>query len=101
MFCFGYPKHSSRRRLLQSLELRPFTESTITDGARLEASKIFTKQILLKNKISSESLKQEIIRLNQTNLTDKWQPKLSNNLREVIEKAAGVAHRYQYWSERL
>jgi DNA-binding IclR family transcriptional regulator len=26
-----------RRRLLQSLELRPFTESTITDGARLEA----------------------------------------------------------------
>ena len=26
-----------RRRLLQSLELRPFTESTITDGVRLEA----------------------------------------------------------------
>src|SRR3989338_7872782 len=56
----------------------------------------FASEILLKNKVSNETIKQEIIRINLGSITDKWQPKLSNNLREVIEKAAVTAHKYQY-----
>ncbi len=56
----------------------------------------FASEILLKNKISPEMVKQEIIRMNQNHISDKWQPKLSNNLREIIEKSAIIASRYQY-----
>ncbi|MEO8065630.1 MAG: ATP-dependent Clp protease ATP-binding subunit [Candidatus Doudnabacteria bacterium] len=62
----------------------------------VEEKASFASEILLKSKVSGEIIKQEIIRLNQFNISDKWQPKLSNNLREVIEKAAIVASRYQY-----
>src|SRR6185295_3871026 len=62
----------------------------------VEEKASFASEILLKNKISPEIIKQEIIRLNQNNLSDTWQPKLSNNLREGREKAAIVASRYQY-----
>src|SRR3989338_4164536 len=56
----------------------------------------FASEILLKNKVSNETIKQEIIRINMGSITDKWQPKPSNNLREAIEKAAVTAHKYQY-----
>ncbi|MBI2356233.1 MAG: ATP-dependent Clp protease ATP-binding subunit [Candidatus Doudnabacteria bacterium] len=57
----------------------------------------FASEILLKNKITPEMVKTEIIRMNQPHLiSSDAQPKLSNNLREVIEKAAIVATRYQY-----
>jgi ATP-dependent Clp protease ATP-binding subunit ClpC len=62
----------------------------------VEETASFASEILLKNKVSPEIIKQEIIRLNQNHLSGSWQPKLSNNLREVIEKAAITAHRYQY-----
>ncbi len=62
----------------------------------VEEKASFASEILLKNKVSSETIRNEIIRMNQNNISDKWQPKLSNNLREVIEKAAIVASRYQY-----
>ncbi len=62
----------------------------------VEEKASFASEILLKNKVSSEIIKQELIRMNEYHLSDKWQPKLSNNLREVIEKAAIVASRYQY-----
>lgn len=56
----------------------------------------FASEILLKNKVTPEMVKQEIIRMNINNHQDKWQPKLSNNLREIIEKSAIIASRYQY-----
>lgn len=56
----------------------------------------FASEILLKNKITPEMVKEEIIRMNQNSFSDKWQPKLSNNLREIIEKSAIIASRYQY-----
>ncbi len=62
----------------------------------VEEKASFAAEILMKNKVTSESVKNEIIRMNQNNISDKWQPKLSNNLREVIEKAAIIASRYQY-----
>jgi ATP-dependent Clp protease ATP-binding subunit ClpC len=62
----------------------------------VEEKASFASEILLKNKVSSETVRQEIIRMNQNHISDKWQPKLSNNLREVIEKAAIIASRYQY-----
>jgi ATP-dependent Clp protease ATP-binding subunit ClpC len=62
----------------------------------VEEKASFASEILLKNKISSEAIKQEIIRMNTNHISDKWQPKLSVNLREVIEKAAIIASRYQY-----
>lgn len=56
----------------------------------------FASEILIKNKISSEVVKQEIVRLNENHYSEKWQPHLTNNLREIIEKAAIIASRYQY-----
>lgn len=57
----------------------------------------FASEILLKNKVTPEMVRSEIVRMNQLHIrsTD-GQPKLSNNLREVIEKAAIAATRYQY-----
>ncbi len=62
----------------------------------VEEKASFAAEILMKNKVNSDNVKDEIIRLNANSLSDKWQPKLSNNLREVIEKAAIIASRYQY-----
>src|SRR5258708_1343925 len=62
----------------------------------VEEKASFASEILLKNRVSPETIKQEIIRMNLNNTSDKWQPKLSSNLREVIEKAAIIASRYQY-----
>jgi ATP-dependent Clp protease ATP-binding subunit ClpC len=62
----------------------------------VEEKASFAAEILLKNKVTPETVKTEIIRMNTNNHSDKWQPKLSNNLREVIEKAAIIASRYQY-----
>ena len=56
----------------------------------------FASEILLKNKITPEQVKHEIIKMNENRLSEKWQPKLSENLREIIEKSAIIASRYQY-----
>ena len=56
----------------------------------------FASEILLKNKITPEMVKQEVIRMNENHFSDKWQPKLSNNLREIIEQSAIIASKYQY-----
>ncbi|MDP4000727.1 MAG: ATP-dependent Clp protease ATP-binding subunit [bacterium] len=59
----------------------------------------FASEILFKNKVTPETVKQEVTRLNNydpnSDLTAP-QSKLSNNLKEVLEKAAIVATRYQY-----
>jgi ATP-dependent Clp protease ATP-binding subunit ClpC len=62
----------------------------------LEETSSFASEILQKNKVTPELVRQEIIRLNQNHLSEKWAPKLSNNLREIIEKSAIVASRYKY-----
>lgn len=57
----------------------------------------FAAEILLKNKVTPEMIRAEIVRMNQLRLKlEEPGQKLSNNLREVIEKAAIVATRYQY-----
>ncbi|MBI3952398.1 MAG: ATP-dependent Clp protease ATP-binding subunit [Candidatus Doudnabacteria bacterium] len=62
----------------------------------LQEDSSFASELLRKNRITSEFIRQEIVKLNQNNISDKWQPRLTNNLREVIEKSAIVASRYQY-----
>src|SRR3989338_4296315 len=62
----------------------------------LEEKASFASEILLKNKVSSEIIRSEIIRMNQGSIAGKWQATLSNSRREVIEKAAIVAHKHQY-----
>src|SRR3989344_4151191 len=62
----------------------------------IEEKASFASEILLKNKVNAEIIREEIIRLNQNNKADKGQPNLSAGLKEVIEKAAIVASRYQY-----
>lgn len=57
----------------------------------------FASEILLKSKVTPDTVRTEIVRLNQfRQLPLEGQPKLSNNLREIIEKAAIIATRYQY-----
>ncbi len=62
----------------------------------LEETSSFGSEILQKNKVTADIVKEEIIRMNFTSISEKWQPKLSNNLREIIEKSAIVASRYKY-----
>lgn len=62
----------------------------------IEELSSFASEILLKSKISPETVKDEIVRRNETRMTDNWQPKLTTDLREIIEKSAIVASKYQY-----
>jgi ATP-dependent Clp protease ATP-binding subunit ClpC len=56
----------------------------------------FGAEILEKNKISLDTVKQQIIKMNTNFTTDKWTPSLSRNLKEIIEKSAIIASRYKY-----
>jgi len=62
----------------------------------IEEKASFASEILLKNKVTPELIRTEIVRGNLNSVVPIWQPKLSSNLKEVIEKAATIAHRYQY-----
>jgi ATP-dependent Clp protease ATP-binding subunit ClpC len=62
----------------------------------IEEISSFASEILLKNKITPEMVREEIVRMNENRLSDKWQPKLTTDLREIIEKSAIVASKYQY-----
>ncbi len=62
----------------------------------IEEISSFASEILLKNKITPEMVRQEIVRMNESRTSDKWQPKLTTDLREVIEKSAIIASKYQY-----
>ncbi len=56
----------------------------------------FAAEVLLKNKIGLQVIKEELLKVNQNHLTDNWKPLLSDNLKNSIEKAAIIASRYQY-----
>ncbi|MGE5297791.1 MAG: ATP-dependent Clp protease ATP-binding subunit [Acidobacteriaceae bacterium] len=62
----------------------------------LEENSSFGAEILQKNKVTADTVKQEVLRLNRSQTPDKWQPNLSSNLREIIEKSAIIASRYKY-----
>lgn len=62
----------------------------------VEEKSSFASEILHKNRVTPQIVKEETQRMNQGHISEHWEPKLSNNLREIIEKAAIVAHRYQY-----
>jgi ATP-dependent Clp protease ATP-binding subunit ClpC len=62
----------------------------------IEEISSFASEILLKSKITPEVVRAEIVRMNETRLSDKWQPKLTTDLREIIEKSAIIASKYQY-----
>ena len=56
----------------------------------------FAAEVLLKNNINVAIIKEELIKVNQGHLTDKWKPVLSENIKQAIERAAIIATRYQY-----
>jgi ATP-dependent Clp protease ATP-binding subunit ClpC len=56
----------------------------------------FASEILLKNKITPETIRTEVIELNKLKTPATHDHKLTNNLKEIIEKSAIVATRYQY-----
>lgn len=62
----------------------------------IEEISSFASEILLKSKITPEIVRAEIVRMNETRLADNWQPKLTSDLREIIEKSAIIASKYQY-----
>lgn len=62
----------------------------------VEEKASFASEILLKNKLTSEIVRAEVMRANESGVVPTWLPQLSNNLKEVIEKAATVAHKYRY-----
>jgi ATP-dependent Clp protease ATP-binding subunit ClpC len=62
----------------------------------LDESSSFAAEILQKNKATAEVVKNEVVRINAGRIVDVWVPKLSNNLKEVIEKSAIVASKYKY-----
>lgn len=62
----------------------------------IEEISSFASEILLKNKLTAQMVKSEIIRMNSGHMAEKWTPKLTTDLREIIEKSAIVASTYQY-----
>ncbi len=62
----------------------------------IEEISSFASEILLKNKVTAEMVRDEIVRMNENRTSDKWQPKLTTDLREIIEKSAIIASKYQY-----
>ncbi|MBX4188164.1 MAG: ATP-dependent Clp protease ATP-binding subunit [Candidatus Doudnabacteria bacterium] len=62
----------------------------------IEEISSFASEILLKNKVTPEMVRDEIIRLNESRVSEKWLPKLTTDLREIIEKSAIIASKYQY-----
>ncbi len=56
----------------------------------------FAAEVLLKSNINVAVIKEELGKVNQGHLTDKWKPVLSENIKQSIERAAIVATRYQY-----
>lgn len=62
----------------------------------IEEISSFASEILIKNKVTPEMVREEIVRMNASRLSDTWQPKLTSDLREIIEKSAIIASKYQY-----
>jgi ATP-dependent Clp protease ATP-binding subunit ClpC len=62
----------------------------------IEEISSFASEILVKNKVTPEMVREEIVHMNLGRTSDKWQPKLTGDLREIIEKSAIVASKYQY-----
>lgn len=56
----------------------------------------FAAEVLLKNNISLDIIKDELQKVNQNHTTDHWKPILSENLKQTIEKSAVIASKYQY-----
>lgn len=62
----------------------------------MEEKSSFASEILLKNKITVQFVRSELIRLNSQHIREKWESRLTNNFKEILEKAAIVAARFQY-----
>ncbi|OGE74515.1 MAG: hypothetical protein A3K06_03035, partial [Candidatus Doudnabacteria bacterium RIFCSPHIGHO2_01_52_17] len=56
----------------------------------------FASEVLLKNRISPESIRLELIHRSYQSDGSPWRPQLSENLRLVLEKSAIIASRHQY-----
>ncbi len=59
----------------------------------------FASEVLLKNRLSKEALKLELLRgltIAQNPEGKPWQPQLSQDLRSTLEKAAVIASKYEY-----
>lgn len=62
----------------------------------IEEISSFASEILIKNKITPEMVRAEIVRMNQNQISETWQPRLTSDLREIIEKSAIIASKYEY-----
>lgn len=62
----------------------------------IEEISSFASEILIKNKVTPEMVREEIVRMNLNRISESWQPKLTSDLREIIEKSAIIATKYQY-----
>jgi len=56
----------------------------------------FASEVLLKNRVSAETIRLELLRRNYQPAGEIWRPKLSENLRLILEKSSIIASRYQY-----
>ncbi|MDP2703810.1 MAG: ATP-dependent Clp protease ATP-binding subunit [bacterium] len=55
----------------------------------------FASEVLLKNQISEDAIRLELARLHLPQ-NEMWQPAMSENLKQTLEKAAIIASKYQY-----
>lgn len=58
----------------------------------------FASEVLLKNRVSEEMVRLELVRIQPVHPGEAalWRPRLSENLRQVLQTAAAVAAQYQY-----
>src|ERR1700722_4568324 len=56
----------------------------------------FAAEVLLKNKVSAELIRDELDKVNQNHISQTWKPILSENLKVALDRSAAVAQRYEY-----
>ncbi len=56
----------------------------------------FAAEVLLKNNINLNIMRDELEKVNQNHIAERWKPVLSENLKQTIEKSAVIASKYQY-----
>lgn len=56
----------------------------------------FAAEILSRTRLTPEVIKQELVLVNSNNKVQAWKPVLSENLKQVIERAAIIASQYGY-----
>lgn len=86
----------SAQKISQELKAPYIGTEHLLYGIVVELSS-FASEVMLKHRISEQAMRLELARINTASgVVATWQPKISANLKAVLERSAILASRYQY-----